>query len=324
MTDRQVSIGVLGCSNIAHRSVLPAIVASPDLRLSAIASRDRERAQAFTNRFGGRPCTYDELVAMDLDAVYVPLPVGLHHPWTRRLLEAGKHVIVEKTFTARHAEAVDLVELAAAQKLVVMEALMYRFHPLHAELRALVAGGAVGAVRHVDAYFGIPPMPAGDIRYERALGGGLSLDNLVYPLSLCQELLGGVPASCDVAMTFDPGSGIDLRGVAQARWSDATAHLAWGVGYFYRNTVTVWGDAGMISLDRAFTRPPDLAGELVLRTASGSRTVTVAGADHFAAMLAHFVARVRGQADASPAEGEALLARMGAIERIRAAGGCLG
>ncbi|HSX99356.1 MAG TPA: Gfo/Idh/MocA family oxidoreductase, partial [Streptomyces sp.] len=80
---RMLRIGVLGCADIAWRRVLPAIVAEPRTCLAAVASRDAAKARRFTDRFGGQPVEgYERLLSRtDLDAVYVPLPTGLHARW---------------------------------------------------------------------------------------------------------------------------------------------------------------------------------------------------------------------------------------------------
>jgi len=316
-------MGVLGCAAIADRSVIPAMRRSEDVRLVAVASRDSTKAAEFAARHDTEACSYEELLARDdIEAVYVPLPVGLHYAWGVRVLDAGKHLLLEKTFTERHQQALDLLARAAERGLFVMEGLMYRFHPAHAELRALVRGGAIGELRHIDAQFAMPLLPPSDIRRQLDLGGGASLDSLVYPLSLCLELMGGSPSRADASM-FQDETGVDVRGAAQLAWGAVTAHIVYGMGFLYRNVCNFWGSEGSLSLERAFTRPPDMPAELMIQTGSGARTINVPAADHFQAMLAHFAARVRGEAAASPAEADELLQRMDWIERLRRQGGIL-
>jgi predicted dehydrogenase len=321
MKRRVISIGVLGCASIADRSVIPAIRKSADVNLIAVASRDPARAADFAIRHDAQACTYDELLERDdIESVYVPLPVGLHHLWGARVLAAGKHLLLEKTFTERLAQSVDLVSAASASGLVAMEALMYRFHPVHAQLRTLVLSGAIGELRHIDAHFGMPLLPPNDIRRRSDLGGGASLDSLVYPLSLCLELAGRAPTGTHVRMLRD-SSGIDIRGAVQSDWESVSAQMVYGVGFAYRNECRVWGVTGSIRLERAFTRPPDMPAELLVQTSEGVRTIVVPAADHFALMLRHFADRIRGDAATSPVEGDDLLVRMACIEGIREQGG---
>src|SRR5258707_26812 len=100
----RVRIGVLGCAGIARRSTIPAMKAVPGLDLVAVASRSREKADAFASQFGVEPMVgYQALVdRQDIDALYVPLPTGLHAEWIPKSLEAGKHVLAEKSLAVGH------------------------------------------------------------------------------------------------------------------------------------------------------------------------------------------------------------------------------
>src|SRR5659263_263408 len=99
--------GVLSTALI-NEKMLPGAARSSDVEVVAIASRDARRAEAFAARWGiGRAYgSYDALLSDDaVDAVYVPLPNGLHHPWTLRALQAGKHVLCEKPVSYTHLRA---------------------------------------------------------------------------------------------------------------------------------------------------------------------------------------------------------------------------
>ena len=76
--------------------------------------------------------------------IYNPLPNGLHGRWTIAALEAGKHVLCEKPFTANAAEAEEVAAVARRTGLVVMEAFHYRYHPLAIRLVSLLRSGELG------------------------------------------------------------------------------------------------------------------------------------------------------------------------------------
>src|SRR5215212_9491250 len=142
-------MGVLGCASIAIRRVLPALTEAEGIELTAVASRDPAKARQVAHRFGCAAAGgYDELLDRpDLDAVYIPLPTGLHAHWARRALAAGKHVLSEKPLTCDHATAVSLVEQASKAGLWLMENFMFLHHRQHEEVRTLVAEGRIGAPR---------------------------------------------------------------------------------------------------------------------------------------------------------------------------------
>ncbi len=125
--------GILGAARIARRRLIPAIAASRNGRLAAIASRDGDRASevAAESAIPLALTGYEALLDHpDVDAIYIPLPNHLHVPWAIRALDAGKHVLVEKPVGLDAAEAHRLVAVAVRHpRLIAMEAFMYRCHP---------------------------------------------------------------------------------------------------------------------------------------------------------------------------------------------------
>jgi predicted dehydrogenase len=290
--------------------------------LHALASRYPRKAKAWANELGCAARDYDGLIRDDdVDAIYVSLPTGLHYAWGRRVLAAGKHLLCEKTFTQHAWQARELVEDSQRRGLVAMEALMYLFHPLLSVVEETVAAGAIGALRFVDASFGVPPRPAGDIRLDATLGGGALSDVLVYPLSLALRFLGGPPRTVNAHVVEDDALDVDVRGAALLERDTVLAHISWGFGLGYRNTYTLWGTSGFLVVDRGFTRPADFSGGVLLRTSAGhTRELAVPPADHFQRMWEVFAARVSGAPTReTTAEGAPLLARMAVLEAIRAA-----
>jgi len=183
-------IGVLGAARIAPPAIVRPAREVPEAVVTAVAARDPLRAQAFADKHRierALPSYQALLEDPDIDAVYNPLPNGLHAEWTLKALEAGKHVLCEKPFTSNAAEAQQVADAAKASGLVVMEAFHYRYHPLAA--RMVEAVGQLGEITSVSAALCFPLPKFSDIRYDYALGGGAMMDAGVYPLT-CVRLLG--------------------------------------------------------------------------------------------------------------------------------------
>jgi len=185
--------GIIGTGGIARTF-------ASDLRfidegvLVAVGSRSQSSADDFAGQFGVEHSygSYEQLVADDdVDCVYVATPHPMHHENASLALGHGKPVLVEKAFTMTGAEARDLVTLARAKNLFLMEAMWTRFLPHVAALRALLAEGALGDVVTVMAdhgkWFELDP---GFRLYARDLGGGALLDLGVYPVSFASMILG--------------------------------------------------------------------------------------------------------------------------------------
>jgi predicted dehydrogenase len=291
-----IGVGVLGCADIAWRRVLPAFQADQHVQVVAVASRTGERAAKFAAEFGCAAVVgYQDLLDRDdIDAVYVPLPSGLHAEWIRRALEAGKHVLTEKPATTSSADTAELVALAKAGGLVLMENFMFLHHSRHERVRQLLAEGATGAVRSFHSTFTIPARPANDIRLDAGLGGGALLDNGAYPVRAAQLLLGPDLEVAGATLMTDPRHGVDVAGSALLYRSDGVAaQLTFGMNHHYVNDYHVHGSDGRLSVDRAFTPPAEVATEITVARQDGADRVTLPAEDQCAKTVAAFVTAIR-------------------------------
>ncbi|OZM74153.1 oxidoreductase [Amycolatopsis antarctica] len=255
---RRLSIGVLGCSAIARRRTLPVMLGLDRVRIAAVASRSAERAAEYATEFGCTPAGYDEVIERsDVDAVYICLPNVLHDEWTRRALEAGKHVLCEKPLTGDATQAKNLTELAVTRRLVLRENFAFLHHPQHERVRELVAEGRFGELRTLTASFGFPPLPETDIRYTASLGGGALLDAGVYPIRLAWSLFGDGLSVLGAALRVDRRLGVDVGGQALlATPRGVLTSLEFGFQHTYRSRYQLWGSSAAMCLDHAFTPPP--------------------------------------------------------------------
>jgi NDP-hexose-3-ketoreductase len=296
-------VGVLGCGSIAQRKALPALVAGPDTVVAAIASRDKDKAARYASEFGGEPVGYEDLLTHPgVDAIYLALPTGLHHEWTRAALEAGKHVLAEKPLTASAADTRDLLELAERRGLVLRENFVFPYHAQHRAVRELLAGGRIGSPRSFDAVFCIPPLPATDIRYSPRLGGGALLDLGVYLIRAAQDLFGELTL-VGATLREDPRTGVDVAGSALLlSGGGVMVTVRFGMEHAYGSWYSAWGSTGRLLLDRAFTAPATLEPVVRITDALGEHEERLPADDQFRQAFAAFAAQVReGRHEPDPA-----------------------
>ncbi|WP_244163025.1 Gfo/Idh/MocA family protein [Streptomyces bungoensis] len=319
VSDRVLNVGVVGCAAIAQRTTMPALAAEPSVRLVAVASRSRDKAEAVAARFGCEAVTgYAALLARDdIDAVYLPLPPALHAEWVARALAAGKHVLTEKPAVADRAQAAELVAAARQAGLLLMENFAFLHHGQHDAVRSLVEAGAIGEPRHLTAEFAFPPLPAGDIRNDPALGGGALLDAGVYTLRAATLYLGPRVEVRGAVLRIDSGTGVDVAGAALvADPAGRTGQLTFGFDRSYRCGCTLWGSEGSISLDRAFTAPPGLRPVLRLARQDVVEERTLPAGHQFASLVAAFARTVLDGGDfAGP--GEDILRQAELVDAVR-------
>ena len=222
MANTPLRFGILGCANIA-RAFVHDVASSPQVQVVAVASRDAGKAAAFAADFKlpRQHGSYQALIDdPGLDAIYLPLPNSLHAEWAVRAAEAGKHVLCEKPMALNRAEAQAMFDAARRHGVLLLEAFPYWFQPQTGDLVRLLAEGAIGQVRSVQASFGFMlPKPDGNIRMDPALGGGALLDAGSYPLSLIRLVMGCAPQQVwGHARWAD--SGVDIATAATLRYAD--------------------------------------------------------------------------------------------------------
>jgi len=308
-----VRFGILSTAAIAEHLIGP-LRQSPLTEPVAVASRDGDRAAAWAARHGlpVSHASYEALLAdARVEAVYVPLPNGLHGAWTRAALEAGKHVLCEKPLTASAAEAHDLFALAAERGLVLAEAVMYRHHPQTAAIGRLVAE-RLGPLRALHAAFHYPIDGLdGDVRARPELAGGALRDLGVYCVSALNLLAGGEPRTVVGRARLHAG-GVDVgfagllsyAGGVEATF-DCSMDGALSLG------LTVVGADGTLTVPNPFQpgrpaiwAPRRCPAEATLTTADGEETVALPGGDPYRFEVDDVARAIRGQGGFTVSAGE--------------------
>ncbi|MFJ8029526.1 MULTISPECIES: Gfo/Idh/MocA family protein [unclassified Streptomyces] len=257
MVERSVRWGILATGGIAAAFAAD-LVDLPDAEIVAVASRSRESAEAFADRFGVDRA-YGDWASLaadgDVDVVYVATPHVAHRAAAGLCLEAGRNVLCEKPFTLNLREAEELAALAREHDRFLMEAMWMYCHPLVRRLKALVDDGAIGEVRTVQADFGLAgPFPPAHRLRDLALGGGALLDLGVYPVSFAQLLLGEPDAVTASAVLS--AEGVDLQTGALLSWeSGALAMLHCSITGGTGVTASVTGSRGRIDVPSGFFHP---------------------------------------------------------------------
>jgi predicted dehydrogenase len=193
---QRLRIGALGAARITPSALVRPARKLPDVELVAVAARDESRARVFAAKHGIPRVlpSYEALIEdPEIDAIYNPLPNGLHCEWTMRALEAGKHVLCEKPIASNEEQAQRMAEAAQRSDRILAEAFHWRYHPLAARMREVIDAGELGRVRRVEVSTCIPlPIP-GDIRYRLDLAGGATMDIGCYAINIARFLAGAEP-----------------------------------------------------------------------------------------------------------------------------------
>jgi D-xylose 1-dehydrogenase (NADP+, D-xylono-1,5-lactone-forming) len=299
--------GILSTANITDKL----LDSGTDQEFVAVGSRDGARAEAYAREKGIARAhgSYEALLAdPDVDAIYNPLPNGLHAEWSVRALQAGKHVLCEKPLSRRPEDVDRAFDAAEREGRLLAEAFMWRHHPQVARARELLDSGAIGDLRIIRAHFAFVAADPDDIRLQAALDGGGLMDVGCYCVSGCRALAGAEPERA-WAELVPGGHGVDVALAGTLRFpGDVLAHFDCGLSYPGGSLLAAAGTEGSF----AFADPWHGNDAVIeLRRADGSVEHIDAGpANSYALELADFEAAVRG-------EGSPLLGRDDALGQAR-------
>ena len=217
---RQIKFGILGYASIARREVIPAIESAQNAVNYALASGKAESRQAAKEAFGFEKLygDYDALLKdKEVEAVYIPLPNGLHKEWTIKAARAGKHVLCEKPMALTREDCLEMISACEENGVKLMEAFMYRFTTRIRKLKELLDSGAIGEVRHINSTFRFYNSRVKDVRFDPALGGGSLWDVGCYPINLIGMIMGEEPVSLCAQKTEKHGVDYSLTAVMKYR-----------------------------------------------------------------------------------------------------------
>lgn len=288
---KKLNIAVMGCAGIALRSMIPAIQATPEWNLVAVASRTKEKAGQFAGKFNCEAVVgYKNLLHRDdIDAIYLPLPTGLHDEWINKCLAAGKHVLAEKSIAASYHSSKTMVVAAQSKNLVLMEDFMFQYHSQHKFVFELLQNNEIGEVRIFRASFGFPPLPKNDFRYDELVGGGALMDAAGYTVRAVHFILGDDFVVKASNLFIDPETGTNIFGGAfLTNKKGISAQLGFGFDHFYQCSYEIWGSKGKIIADRAFTPKVDYSPLIIVEKQGERHEYLIKPDNHFIGSLREF------------------------------------
>ena len=291
--------GVLGAGFIANRAMIPAIQHSSQARVLAIASRDQQRGQQTAQRFSIER-VYNDYSALlddpDVQVVYIALPNHLHHTWAIRAAQAGKHVLCEKPLALNAAECDEIISTCHSLKVLLMEAVMYRFHPRMQALKHMLEMGEVGDLRFIHTAFSFPFDAPANYRAFPQFGGGALLDIGSYCVNAARWLSNSEPTAIRTEFSYSHDN-IDLSHSAILEFGpQLSAHIQCSFNAAEHQVIEIVGSAAAITAPLAFTAWRDDTTDLLIQRGPVFERREFAPADPYQLMVEHFTDCALGKA----------------------------
>lgn len=254
---KQVSFGIIGCGYQTHKNMAPAMAKCEAVKIAGVYDLDGAKAQCLAQQYHSKVYSSVRELLLDdiLDAVYIATPVVSHKELCLLAADSGKHILCEKPMAMSEDEHKEISDYCALKHVLLMEGYMYQYHSQHQFVREMVAQGEIGEPRVFFAWFGFPPFPKTDFRMQKDMGGGALLDAGGYVIHAAKNFFGREPLSEHKVLHYND-DGLDIHGYILMDFGrNQTAQLSFGMDNSYKNSYSIWGTQGEITLLRAFSIP---------------------------------------------------------------------
>jgi predicted dehydrogenase len=323
MKRKKVKWGVLGAASIAVRKVIPAMQKGEWSEVTAIASRERKKAEEAARKLGVAKAygSYEELLAdPEIEAIYNPLPNHLHVAWSIKAAEAGKHVLCEKPLSLTVEEAKTLLAVRNRTGVKMGEAFMVKTHPQWLRTRELIRAGRIGELRLVMGNFSYFDRDPESVANIAEFGGGALMDIGCYPVTMSRFIFEQEPVRVMGLVERDPEMRIDRLTSGILEFPRGQAIFSCGTQLVYHQRMEFLGTKGRIEVEIPFGPPKDRPSRIFIDDGpdvfgEGRTSEKFAACDQYAIQSELFSRAIREGGDV-PVSLEDAIRNMAVIEAV--------
>ncbi|RZD48825.1 MAG: dehydrogenase [Thaumarchaeota archaeon] len=293
----KIKFGIIGCSLIAKKSTIPAIITNKNSIVEMIGSRSITKAEKFAkefdcNKFGNYE---DVLKNKNIDAVYISLPISIHEKWAIKAAKAGKHILCEKSLTLSYASAKKIVKECKNNNVKIRENFVFKFHPQHKKILDIITKNKIGTVHSFSAKYGFNSLFSNkNFRFNKKLGGGALNDIGCYLISACSHVFKDLPTSVFCNLEINKKFNIDYRGSILLTFSkNRTALVSFSYNDYFQSTYDIWGTRGLIRTERAFNVSKNMKNSIYLNQNDKIKKILISPANQFQLAIEDFCSKIK-------------------------------
>jgi predicted dehydrogenase len=272
---KKVKWGVLGAASIGLRKVIPGMQRGAYSEISAIASRDKKKAEEAAGKLGIPKAygSYEDLLRdPEIEAIYNPLPNHLHVPWSIKAAEAGKHVLCEKPISMTVAEARTLLAVRDRTGVKIGEAFMVKTHPQWLRTQEIIRCGGIGELRAIVGVFSYFNRDPKNVRHKVEWGGGGLLDIGCYPITMSRFIFGEEPVRVTGVLERDPDFRTDRLTSAILEFPSGQSIFACGTQTAFFQRMHFLGTSGRVEIEIPWNAPNDRPCRIFISDVQGATT----------------------------------------------------
>jgi len=291
MKKKVINWGILGCAGIADGRVIPGLLQASGAKLYAIASRgNSDKLKHFQNKFNPEVVysSYEELLAdPKVEAVYIPLPNGLHYEWVLKAAAMKKHILCEKPLGVSKLQVKLMQAACDANGVYLMEAFAYRQSPLTMKVKSLLDSGILGQLKFIESYYGYYLENEADVRFSEALYGGATYDVGCYNLNLIRYLAGSEPLKINAVGKISDKYGVDEGSSILMEFKDDLEAFAYcSLAISPSCQYTVIGEKGVLKVPTEFNSKG--TAKIIISTAEKTEEIIIECPDNYMLEIEHF------------------------------------
>jgi D-xylose 1-dehydrogenase (NADP+, D-xylono-1,5-lactone-forming) len=298
MQKKIINWGILGCAGIAEGRVIPGLLQASGAKLYAISSRgNNDKLKRFQDKFKPEIAysSYEELLAdPKVDAVYIPLPNGLHYEWVLKAAAMKKHILCEKPLGVSKLQVKQMQAACDANGVFLMEAFAYRQSPLTKKVKSLIESGILGKVKFIESCYGYYLDNENDVRFSEVLYGGATYDVGCYNLNLIRYLAGSEPLKINAVGKISDKHGVDEGSSILMEFKDDLEAFAYcSLAISPSCQYTVIGDKGVLKVPTEFNSKG--AAKITITTAEKTEEIIIECPDNYMLEIEQFNRVIRGE-----------------------------
>jgi len=317
---KKIKFGIIGCSRVARKLVLPALNSSKIAEIEIIGSRSLEKAKEFCKEFNcNSHGTYEDVLKnKNVDAVYISLPIGLHEEWVVKSAKAGKHILCEKSSTISLDSAKKMLKTCRENNVRILEGFMFKHHPQHKKVLDLIKKNTLGDLLVFQGSFGFPFPKEDDIRLKKDLGGGVLNDVACYPIYASRMLFKEEPVSVFCKLKKHSKLKVDTKADIVLNYSNGkVAFISSSFGSYFQSTYSLLGTKAYLSMKRAYSVPKNMQTSIFLNINDKTKEILVKPEDHYKTMINNFCKSIFNEEKTCQSFEQDLLAQAMVLESIR-------
>ena len=287
-----IRFGILGCSNVAKNSFIPALLKSKKTNLEFIGSSSKQKQLTFSKKFHCKNFgNYEDVLSNNnVDAVYISLPPALQEKWVILAARAKKHTICEKSASISYSSAKKMIDECKKNHVQIMESFSFLNHPQHTTVINYLKHNKIGIPFFLDAKFGFNlTNSAKNFRLQKKLGGGILNDVGCYIIKISSTIFQGLPTSVLCNLTYDKKHKVDVQGSIHMTFkNNKTTTGFFGYSNSFQSCYEIWGKNGLINVEKAFNLRKNHSGKIHLSTDNYSKRSVISPSDQFQLMIESF------------------------------------